>query len=117
MLLPSLQLPDPSDKDPSNKGNAVVGAGFRPTDEGKTDQPQASVAAAAVAMDLLVPSDNDMGAKVSSLGHSDKSTRPSLQRLALAKDLDPLGPAAQTTTNPQPSSATPASFISRVLRR
>ena len=119
MLLPSLHLPDPSDKDPSNTGN-VVGSIFGPSDKGNTDHPQANKTTAA--MDLLVPSDKDTRAKISSLGHSDRSTRPSLQRLALARDpanervLDPLAPAAQATSNPQ-TSTTPASFMSRVLRR
>ena len=118
MLLPSLHLPDPSDKDPSDKGN-VVGSGFGPSDKGNTDHPQGSRTAA---MDLLVPSDKDTGAKISSLCHSDRSTRSSLQRLALARDpanervLDPLAPAAQATSNPQ-TSTTSASFMSRVLRR
>jgi len=119
MLLPSLQLPDPSNKDLSDKGTAA-GPGFGPTDKGNTDHPQVSRAAAA--MDLLVPSDKDTGMKISSLGHSERSTRPSLQRLALARDpandrvLDPLAPAAQATTSPQ-TSTSPASFMSRVLRR
>lgn len=114
-LLPSLQLPNPSDK-----GN-TAGPGFGPSDKGNTDHPQVSRAAAA-GMDLLVPSDKDTGMKISSLGHSESSTRPSLQRLALARDpadyrvLDPLAPAAQATTSPQ-TSASPASFMSRVLRR
>ena len=102
-LLPSLNLPDALAK-------------------GNTDHPQNSMAAPAATDLLVVPTvDAAMGAKISSLGDSGRSTRPSLQPRLAARDpaneryLDPLAPAAQI--NPPQISSPPGSFITRVLRR